>query len=151
MFGILCPIWLPGPGRQLRIVHVVSPSTLPLYAWPIHLLCRHNRSQRPQVRICYPLKLCFHPFKEGAGALQANIGGIASLGFIAHACAVGAATVRGRVVGTRAVPRQANEYRACRAVVIIRLVKKSRDGSPDGGEVLRLRRHGVNEEDRARR
>ena len=99
-------VWQATSRWKLGVINEICASWCPQNLRAAHCLHRHATRQRPHVRVGYPRVLLLDGLEEDAGMLQAGIGRVASLGFIAHAGAIRAACIGLEIVGTGGMPRR---------------------------------------------
>lgn len=104
VFGALRAIGQTAARGHLGVIDEIGPAGLPGDFGAAHLLDRGHASEGPQVRVCDPVVAFFDGFEEGAAVLQTGVGGVATLGFVAHTGAVGAASVGVDIIGAGGVP-----------------------------------------------
>ena len=95
-----------GPIRFVGVIHASSPKG---NHGSTGMFERHVGRQDPQVGIRNGRKFALDGFQKGAGHLETGIFGVGRFRLEAHAGAIGPTRARSGIVGTAAVPGQANQ------------------------------------------
>lgn len=126
MIASLSTIWQSTSWRQFRIIDIICASPLPINLRSAHLFDRHNTSERPQIRVRDPWIFGLdlfptsgqenllsgsrtHGFQKHPRMLKTCISGIATFGFVSHACSIRTAGIGFFVIRSRGMPSQMRE------------------------------------------